>query len=89
MLTALAQASFLAVVAERLVSGLIAPLFVKFEWDSFYLMYVAWAVGGVLVYLGGVNLFAEYIVNPLVGQVLSALLAGGGANLLHDVIDKK
>jgi hypothetical protein len=48
-------------------------------------MYIAWAVSGVLVALSGVNLFAEIMPSAIVGQVLTAVVAGGGANLLHDI----
>jgi hypothetical protein len=41
----------------------------------------------VLVWLSGVNLFVEYIPNVLIGQALTAIVAGGGANLLHDLVD--
>ena len=82
-------AIFIIVVNERLVNALFVPVFDKFKWDKFWLMYVAWAFGGVLVWLTGVNLFASYIPNQLIGQILSALLAGGGSNLLHDIFDKK
>lgn len=81
----LVVASLLALVANRLVEGLVKPLFAKFSFDSFYLLYIAWLVGAVLVYLSGVNLFAGMIPNVTAGQVLSALVAGGGANLIADI----
>lgn len=76
------------VLANRLVEMLITPLFDHFSWDKFALMYIAWAFAGVLVWLSGVNLFAEFIPNPLVGQILTSLVAGGGSNLLHDLVDQ-
>ena len=76
------------VLANRLVEMLITPLFDKFEWDKFPLMYIAWAFAGVLVFLAGVNLFAEFIPNELIGKILTAVVAGGGSNLLHDLVDK-
>jgi len=42
----------------------------------------------VFVWLTGVNLFVAYIPNALVGKILTAVVAGGGANLLHDLTDK-
>jgi hypothetical protein len=87
--SALTAAAFLALVSERIVAGLITPIFEKFNLDKFYLLYVAWIIGGVLVYLSGANLFSEYIPNPLIGQVLTAVVAGGGANLLHDLFDRQ
>lgn len=76
------------VLSNRLVEMLVTPLFDKFEWDKFALMYIAWAIAGVLVALSGVNLFAEVIPSPIIGQVLTAIVAGGGSNLLHDLVDK-
>jgi len=35
-----------------------------------------------------VNLFATFIPNQLIGQILTAIVAGGGSNLLHDLTDK-
>ena len=76
------------VLANRLVEMLVTPLFDKFGWDKFTLMYIAWVFSGVLVWLSGVNLFIDIIPSPLVGQILTAVVAGGGSNLLHDLVDK-
>ena len=76
------------VLANRLVAALVTPLFDKYGWDHFALMYVAWAISGLFVWLTGLNLFAAYIPNELVGKILTAVVAGGGANLLHDLTDK-
>ena len=76
------------VLANRLVAALVTPLFDKYGWDKFWLMYPAWILAGVLVWLTGVNLFAAYIPNELIGKVLTAIVAGGGSNLLHDLTDK-
>ncbi len=76
------------VLANRLVAALITPIFDKYSLDKFFLMFVSWAISGVLVWLTGVNLFAPYIPNALIGQVLTSICAGGGANLLHDLTDK-
>ena len=77
------------VLANRLVDALITPIFDKLNWDKFWLKYVAWVVSGVLVWLTGANLFEAYIPNLLIGQVLTAIVAGGGANMLHDLTDKE
>ena len=87
------EASVLAIVigftvlANRLVEALITPIFDKFELEKFWLMYVAWFVAGALVWLAQVNLFEAYIASPLVGYILTAIVAGGGANLLHDLVN--
>lgn len=79
----LAVATFLALVNERLIEALVSPIFEKFHWDTFWLLYIAWVSGAAIVFLSGVNLFAGYIPNVLAGQVLTAIVAGGGSNLLH------
>lgn len=84
----LETALFLAVLTERLVAGLITPLFDKLSIDHSWLLYVGWAAGGLLSYLAGVNLLGDYFASPIVGQIVTAVLTGGGANLLHDVFDQ-
>ena len=76
------------VLANRLVEALITPIFDKYEIDKFWLLYVAWVLSGVLVFLANVNLFAGIIPNELIGKVLTAIVAGGGSNLLHDLVDQ-
>ncbi len=77
------------VLANRLVAALIVPLFEHYNWDKFAIMYISWAFAGVFVWLSGVNLFASLIPNVLIGQILTAVVAGGGGNLLHDITDQK
>ena len=75
-------------LANRLVAALVTPLFDKYGWDKFWLMYPAWILAGVFVWFTGLNLFASFIPNALIGQILTAIVAGGGSNLLHDLTDK-
>ena len=76
------------VLANRLVAMLVTPIFDKYELDKFWLAYPAWILAGVFVWLTEVNLFAAFIPNQLIGQILTAIVAGGGSNLLHDLTDK-
>lgn len=76
------------VLANRLVAALITPLFDKYGWDHFALMYIAWVIAGVFVWLSGVNLFTAYIPNVLIGKILTAVVAGGGSNILYDLTDR-
>jgi len=76
------------VLANRLVAMLITPLWDKYGWDKFWLAYPAWILSGVFVWLTEVNLFATFIPNQLIGQILTAIVAGGGSNLLHDLTDR-
>jgi hypothetical protein len=88
------QGAFLIIASNRIVEGLCKPLFQRFKWDDFWLMYVSWGVGGLLTALGEINLFVTVLpeviwgVLPgrIVGIVLSALVAGGGANLINDLL---
>ena len=80
---------FIAVVNERLIEGFITPFFDKFNVDKFWLKYIAWVTGGLLAWLTGVNLFTGLLVSNLAGSILTAVVAGGGSNLLHDLFDKK
>ncbi len=81
----LTVALFLAVVANRLVEALIVPIYDRQKWDRFTLLYVAWIVGVVLVFASGANLFSAYLPDPLLGQLLTAIVAGGGANFIADL----
>lgn len=76
------------ILANRLVDALVKPLADKFQLDGLWLKYIAWGASGVLVLLTQANLFQAYIPNPLIGQILTAVVAGGGSNLLHDVAEK-
>ena len=75
------------VLANRLVAMLVTPIFDKYGWDKFWLAYPAWILAGVFVWFTGVNLFAPFIPSDLVGKILTAIVAGGGSNLLHDLTD--
>ena len=76
------------VLANRLVAALVTTLFDKYGWDKFWLMYPAWIVAGVFVWYTGLNLYATFIPNELIGKILTAIVAGGSSNLLHDLTDK-
>jgi hypothetical protein len=77
-----------AVIANRFIEMLIKPIFEKFNLDKFWLTYIAWAAAGVLVWLTGANLFSASIANQTIGQILTALVAGGGSNILYDLTDR-
>lgn len=79
-------AGFLVTVVNRLVEGLIKPIYDRAGWDKFSLMYVSWLLGGTLVALSGIDLFSFVDwMYPVVGYILTGLVAGGGANLLNDI----
>lgn len=79
--------AFVVVVGERLTEALARPLFTRFNWDTFWLLYVAWLICSGLVALTQVNLFAAYIPDALAGLILTAIVAGGGSNFLHEIFN--
>lgn len=85
---AMTMAAFLVIVVNRIVEMLIKPVFDRQEWDKFYLMYVSWGLGTLIVALTNINIF--FFIDwrfPVVGTILTGIVSGGGANLLHDLAD--
>jgi len=84
--SALIVALFLATINERLVEWFIAPLVEKAKVDTLWLRYVAGLTGAVIALFAGVNLFPlAYVPAPYLGQVLTAIIVGGGSNLVHEL----
>jgi hypothetical protein len=54
-----------------------------------WLIYPSWVIGGLLGWLAEVNLFAAYLPNEMAGRVFSAVVIGGGANMIYDIWGKK
>ena len=79
----------ISVLANAIIEALITPIFEKYNLDKFWLMYIAWVVAGVLTFLGGINLFEAVFASPMVGLVLTAIIAGRASNILHDLTDKQ
>jgi hypothetical protein len=75
----------ISVLANAIIEALVTPIFDRYSWDKFWLMYVAWVVAGVLTFLGGINLFETVFGSPLVGLILTAVIAGRASNILHDL----
>lgn len=79
----------LAILSNRIVEALVTPVFNFYGWNKFPLLYISWLAAGALVFASGINLFAAFIPNPIVGKLLTAIAAGGGGNILHDVTDQQ
>ena len=87
---ALAIALFLSIATNRIIEAITAPVKQKFPaLDMWWLVYIAWLVGGGLAYLSGVNLFGAYLPDPLTGRILTAIVTGGGSNLIADLFKAK
>ena len=65
------------VLANRLRAMLIYSAREKYGWDKFGLAYPARILAGVFVWFYGVNLFATFIPNQLIGQILTAISCRG------------
>jgi hypothetical protein len=86
---ALGAALVAAFVIERLVEAVIAPLFDKFKWDRFWLLYIAWAVGGGLAWATGLNALPVFAESAVVGRVLTCMLVGLGSSFIYDLVDNQ
>ena len=84
---ALTVAIFLVVAVNRFVDAAITPLFEKFKIDKFWLTYVSWVLGGGLVFAAQLNLMDGLIPDKTLGLILTAIVAGGGPTLLHDIFN--
>ena len=87
-LTNIALALFLAFVVEVLIEHLLGkPLEHALpNLDRWWLIHVALVAGGLLSWFCGLNIFSELPIPPTVGLVLTALLVGGGSELLHMIV---
>lgn len=81
-------AIFLALVNERVITYFITPLFEKFWQDGqWLLLYISAVTGGLLSFAAGIDLMSGVgiqLAHP-VNLIVTAVLVGGGSNLLHDV----
>ena len=94
------MAFFLALVVNRILEHLfkplrsllllyIAPNTTKLAWLDFITPYVAWVAGGVLSWYTDIDLISALVpsIAPLVAKLLTAIVIGGGAGLIHDIFD--
>ena len=86
--TILALLLGISTLANAIVAAIITPIFEKYHLDNFWIMYIAWVVAGVLVFLANINLFASVFPNQIVGLLVTAVIAGRASNILHDITDQ-
>jgi hypothetical protein len=85
-------AVFLSIITNRVIEAIVQPLKKQFPaLNLWWLVYVAWPVGGLLAWFAGINLFLTLVpgLDPLVGRILTAVVVGGGSNLLADLFPTK
>jgi hypothetical protein len=81
--------TFLAIVNQKIIDYLAEPVRKRYPAiDLWWLVYVALASGAALAWFAGVNLFIDYVPDPLAGRIVTCLLVGGGSSLIHDIFDK-
>lgn len=79
-------AIFLATTNKILIDAIFKPLKEKFpNHDFFWLFYVSLVTGGAIGWFSEGNMFAEFIPDPIFGRVLTSILIGGGASLIHEL----
>ena len=88
----LAYGSLVALVVERLVEKFATYPLERAGWPSEVKAYIALLIGGIFSGAFAIDLFTPLALAvglqpfvPWAGYVLTGLLIGGGANLVHDV----
>ena len=85
----LVQALLLAVVNKGIVDYLAAPIKKAYaNLDMWWLVYVSLVTGAGIGFISGLNLFVGTL-DGLPGQVVTSILIGCGASLIHDVLDNE
>ncbi len=85
----IAAALFLATANYGIVNYLADPIRQRFpDLDLWWLVYVSFGTGFVLSLVSGINLFADYIPHELAAMVVTALVVGGGSNLIYQIFGK-
>ena len=85
--SALAVALMLAVTNTAIVEYIKRPVeqWVPEQYKPLFL-YVSLVTGFVIGWFAGVNLFAPLVDSAVLGRVLTGILIGGGASLIHDIL---
>jgi len=77
-------ALFISVLVNRLVEGIVQPFRQKYpDYDFWWLIYAAWVLAGVICFSADINLLKDIISNEILGKVVTAVIVGGGANLIR------
>lgn len=76
---------FLSTVNERIIEATVKKAFERFNVDSWWLIPTSWVTGLALGLLSTLNLFVGVFRWDVVGWILTAILIGGGSNLIHEI----
>ncbi len=87
-LAALGVLIVVAWIVSRLVEAIAKPLWAKLKLDSFWLAYVALAIGVPLGLATGLNAFPVFAHWPWVGRAITAAITGLGPAFIYDLMDR-
>jgi hypothetical protein len=80
-------AVFLSTTNKLIVDAIAKPFKERNkDGDFWWLFYVSLVTGAVIGWFSQINLFVDYVPEAVIGRVLTAVLIGGGATLIHDVL---
>ena len=87
--TAFASITLLSAIVMGIIDILIKPFFLKFNWDVWWLPYVAFPIGAVLGWFTALNAF-PWFPEPYVwiGKILTSIACGIGPSKSYDWLDK-
>lgn len=89
LLQALPAVILFGTVVKVAVDFFAQPLQGRFpEWPWDLLWYVAFFFGVIVGWFAELNVFSTYVDNQLLGRILSSVLVGGGAPMVHTVINE-
>ena len=77
----------LAFVVNAIVAAWLDPFKLKYpDVDTWWVIYVSWVLAGIAAWVLQLNLFANvFPQSPILGVILTALVAGRGSNFLADL----
>ena len=76
---------FLAILVERLVEYFAVPIFTALGIARSWLLYVALITGLLIGIPARISIFAPGLFGDTLGVIITAILIGGGSNLIHDL----
>jgi len=89
LLTGIAAAVLVSFAIQVLVEHIFGYPLEKYfpDVDRGWLRYLVLVGGGAASWFSGWDLFTEIVaLNPIVGQVLTALIVGGGPQIIHRIV---
>ena len=85
----LALSLILAVNVNRIVEGLIVPVFEGRHWPRRWIIYLSWIVGWFILFITGLHLFGTLLGGETFTPILLALFIGGLANFIADFFHRR